>query len=227
MNRNHLLASAIASVLAAGSSVRAVPVNGFYVDDSRLDNPPSQALNHELGEQGFFPINESLQITVSPVTIYAVPDDGLPNDWAIFITNVSGQTWIDLFFVADLGLSIGNADGTFYDTAPLPGSTIDAFRIDGTVTPGVNNNLQFESGVVDEILSPGESWRFLVTNYFDPGGTNPMPMFRDPGKFANTEPYVVPTISTASILANLVPEPGAVSLLVTGAGLCLLRRRRD
>lgn len=57
------------------------------------------------------------------------------------IINVSGQAWQDLFFVADLRLSIGNADGSAHDTAPLPGAIIDAFRIDGTVTLGLNDNL--------------------------------------------------------------------------------------
>lgn len=226
MNRNHLLASAVASVLAAGSSALAVPVNGFYVDDARLDNPPNQSLSHELGEVNFFPINEALQIFVSPTTTYIVPDDGIANDWVVQIINISGIPWQDLFFVADLGLSIGNADGSAYDTAPLPGAIIDAFRIDGTVTPGVNNNLLNESGVVDEILSPGESWRFLVTNYFDPAGTSPQPVFRIPGAFANTEPFPNSIGSTANILANPVPEPGAFVALALGAGLGLLRRRR-
>jgi hypothetical protein len=231
MNRNHVLVSAVASVLAAGSTAIAVPVNGFYVDDARLDNPPNQALSHELGEHHpptfYFPINEGLEITVNPSPIYIVPDDGIQNDWIVRILNISGQAWTDLFFVADLGLSIGNADGSVYDTVPLPGTIVDAFRIDGTVTPGVNNNLLSESMVADEILSPMEVWQFAVTNYADPAGTSPPPLFRAPGMFANTEPFgTAPNGSTASILANPIPEPGAVAVAALGAGLTLLRRRR-
>lgn len=231
MNRKHInrivTVAAVTAAATLASQALAVPVNGFYVEDQRCDPVPSQSLSHELGEVQFFPINESLQIFVSPTTNYiCVPDDGIQNDWTVQIINVSGQAWTNLFFVADLGLSIGNADGTAYDTAPLPGAIVDAFRIDGTVTvTGMNDNLLGESGVVDEILSPGESWRFVVTNYFDPAGSAPPPLFRVPGVFANTEPFMgAASIGTANILANPIPEPTTVGLF-TAAGIALLLRR--
>lgn len=79
--------------------------------------------------------------------------------------------------------------------------------------------------MVDETLSPGESWRFLATNYLDPAGTSPPPVFRLPGQFANTAPCVVPYIGTENILAYPVPEPGVLAL-VAFAGLGLRPRRR-
>lgn len=233
MNRKHMnnivTATAIVAVAGLTTVASAVPVNGFYVEDQRCDPVPSQALTHELGQVQFFPIDEALEIAFAPTTNYiCVPDDGIANDWVVQIRNVSGQAWNNLFFVADLGLSIGNADGTAYDTTPLPGAIVDAFRIDGTVTvTGMNDNLLGESGTVDEILSPGESWRFVITNYFDPAGTAPPPLFRHPGKFANTEPFLgAAAFSTASILANPVPEPGMVGLLAAAAAALLMRRPR-
>lgn len=229
MKTNTLSIFALTAISAAiATTASAVPVNGFYVEDGRCDPVPNQSLSHELGEATFFPINESLQIFVAPVTTYVcVPDDGIQNDWGIQIVNVSGQAWNNLFFVADLGLSIGNADGTVYDTAPTPGVVVDAFRIDGTVTiTGMNDNLQNESGTVDEILAPGESWRFLVTNYTSTVGVNPPPLFRAPGVFANTEPFMTPWISTASILATPVPEPSLVHGLVAVGSALLMRRPR-
>jgi hypothetical protein len=232
MNRKNFstLIAGAAIAAAAGVAVQkagAVPVTGVYTDDSRLDNIPNQTLSHELGEVNFFPANEALTINVSASTTYIVPDDGFLNDWTVdILNNVSGIAWTNLFFVADLGLTIGNADGTVIDVVNAPGVAVDAFKIDGTVTvTGLNDNLQGESGVVDEILSPGESWRFTVTNYHDPNfGTLPNPLFRNPGVFAGSEPYVVPAISTANILAIPVPEPTSLAMVLL-AGVMLLRRR--
>jgi hypothetical protein len=166
----------------AAKITHAVPITGVYNEDPRCDIVPSQTLTHELGEQQFFPVNESIAVQVSHATFtVCVPDDGIANDWIIQMTNTSGVAWQNLFFVADLGLTIGNADGNMIDVVGAPGVVTDAFRIDGTVTPGVNNNLLGESGAVDEIFSPGETWRFTVSNYFDPAGTAPAPMFRNPG----------------------------------------------
>jgi len=231
MNRENV-SKLIASV-ALGAALNfavpnagAVPVTGVYTDDARLDNIPNQTLTHELGEQQFFPPNEAFSVFVSPSVNYIVPDDGFLNDWNVQINNISGIAWTDLFFVADLGLTIGNADGVVIDVVNAPGVVVDAFKIDGTVTAGVNNSLQNESSTVDEIFSPGESWRFTVTNYHDPNfGTIPPVLFRAPGIFAGSEPYVVPAISTANILANPVPEPTSVALIVLAA-VVLTRRRR-
>jgi hypothetical protein len=123
-------------------------------------------------------------------------------------------------------MRIGNADGNMIDIVGAPGVVTDAFRIDGTVTPGINNNLLFESGAVDEIFSPGETWRFNVSNFAGPGGISPPPILNTPGKFAGSDPIVVPPINTASILAIPVPEPATTSLILLGAGALLLRRPR-
>ena len=224
-NLSILSLAAVGSLMAAELSY-AVPVTAVYNEDPRCDPIISQTLSHELGEQQFFPINESFNPLVTPATFtVCVPDDNIANDWIVQITNTSGQAWQNLFFVADLGLTIGNADGNMIDPVLAPGVTTDAFRIDGTVTLGANNNLLGESGAVDEIFAPGETWRFNVSNYFDPAGTAPMPVFRIPGKFAGSEPYIIPPFSTASIVATPVPEPSTLFAIVLPAAALLMRRR--
>lgn len=214
-----------AAATIAAQKASAVPVTGVYTDDSRLDNVANQTLSEELGETTFFTANDDFSVFVSPSVNYIVPDDGFLNDWNVQINNLSGIAWTNLFFVADHGLTIGNADGTMVDAVNAPNISEDAFRIDGTVTLGINNNLQNESGTVDEIFSPGESWRFTVTNYHDPiFGTIPPVLFRNPGVFAGSELYMVPPISTANILAIPVPEPSTVGVIGLLA-IELLRRR--
>jgi len=225
--KNLLTMAAAGALLLAAKVSHAVPITGVYAEDQRCDIVPNQTLTHELGEQQFFPINESFSTFVSPATFtVCVPDDGIANDWIVSITNTSGIAWNNLFFVADLGLTIGNADGNMIDVVNAPGVIADAFRIDGTVTAGVNNNLLGESGPIDEIFQPGETWRFNVSNYFDPAGTAPQPIFRIPGKFAGSEPYVVPPFSTASIVATPVPEPSTLIGFALPVAALLMRRGR-
>jgi hypothetical protein len=221
--KNLLSLAAAGAMLVTAKFGYAFPVTAVYVEDQRCDNIPNQTLTHELGEVQFFPMNEAFQVNVSPATFtVCVPDDGIANDWIVDILNVSGIAWQDMFFVADLGLTIGNADGNMIDVVNAPGVTVDAFRIDSL---GVNANLLGESQVADNVFAPGESWRFTVSNYFDAAGTAPPPIFRNLGKFAGSEPYVVPAFSTASIVATPVPEPSTIAAIVLPALALLMRRR--
>ena len=216
-----------AGVGLAAQNAHAVPVSGLYLEDPRCDVVPTHALTHELGEVTAFPINEAFSSLFQPTnTVICVPDDLIQNDWRVEIRNLSGIAWKDLFFVADLGMTVGNSDGSMIDTVNAPGVTSDAFRIDGTVTPGVNSNLYFESITANEIFEPGESWRFLVTNFFDPAGTSPPPTFVTPGLFAGSSPWFVGAPGSASILATpVIPEPNALAALAIIGGALLMRRR--
>jgi hypothetical protein len=220
--------TAVATAMAWASAQNAsgVPVTGVYLEDARCDALPNFTLNHELGNAAFFPINEGITVQVAPVPFtVCVQNDSIQNDWVVDITNVSGIAWTDLYFVADLGMRIGNADGNMIDVVNAPGVVTDAFRIDGTVTGGINNNLMNEiGGVVNEIFEPGETWHFAVSNFQGP--TNPPPIMNTPGVFAGSDPIIVPPINTASILAIPVPEPttiGAIGVLTTAL---LMRRPR-
>jgi hypothetical protein len=219
-----LTLAATSTLLTAVKVTHAVPVTGVYVEDQRCDPIPNQTLSHELGEVGFFPQNEAFLVNVSPATFtVCVPDDGIANDWIVDMINVSGIAWMDLFFVADLGMTIGNADGSVFDAANAPNVLSDAFRIDSF---GINPNLLGESQLADGIFSPGESWRFTVSNFSGPAGTPPFPpIFHTPGKYAGSDPIVIPPTNTASILANPVPEPSAIFAIALPAAALLMRRR--
>jgi hypothetical protein len=218
-----LTLAATTALLAAAKVSYAVPVTAVYIEDQRCDTIPNQTLTHELGEQQFFPINESFAPVVSPATFtVCVQDDGIANDWIVQITNTSGIAWKDMFFVADLGLRVGNADGNMIDAVGQPGVVTDAFRIDSL---GINANLLAESGPADNVFQAGETWRFNVSNFFDPAGLAPQPIFRLPGKFAGSEPYPNAAGSTASIVATPVPEPSTLFAIALPAAALLMRRR--
>lgn len=218
-----LAASVVAAVLmtlVAVPSAVAVPVQGQFLNDpTRCDNVPDIELTHELGTAPLFPIDELIFADAKLTTqVVCVPDDGVANDWEIRLINLSPNYWRDVHFVVDEAFAVGNADGSAQDVL-TPGFT-DAFRIDGTVTvTGMNDNLIAESGTVDEILEPGEAWTFLVTNFLAPGP----PVFDSLG-FSWSSPSGPP--STASILANLVPEPTSAGLLGIAALWACRRRRR-
>lgn len=221
--------STVIAVLLLGlyaGSVLAVPVKAHYIDGPACDSYGAQDLTHEIGDAAVFPIDEALLVTVNqstdPAHFTCVGDDGISNEWRVRITNISTVDYKDLFFVVDAGVTVGNADGLIEDVA-FPGFT-DAFRIDGTVTLGVNNPLVSESGLVDEILQSGETWEFLVTN-FGSFAALPPPFFDSPGGFAFSSAGGPP--SNASIVANLVPEPASLGLLVVGAALMGLRTRSN
>jgi hypothetical protein len=215
------------ALVGSARTASAVPVLGRYHEDPRCDVIANQQLTHELGVAAVFPINEAFLVNLinSPGTAVCVPDDGLPNDWHVLITNVSGQSWTNLFFVADLGVKVGNADGSMEDLPGAPGILTDAFRIDGTVTiTGMNDNLVAESGPINEVFEPGETWTFNLTNFVDAfGGASP-PTFITPGKFAGSSPPAVGSQGNASILAVPVPEPATTSVIVLSAAALLMRR---
>lgn len=229
-NNHHnkvLAAAALAaiSMLTASRTSQGVPVNGLYTEDPRCDAIPTQTLTHELGRVPFFPLNEAIDVNVVPAqTTVCVPDDGIANDWIVQMTNISGVAWKNLFFVANQGMTIGNADGSMIDLIGAPGVTTDAFRIDGTVTAGINNNLLGESINPDEIFQPGEIWRFNVSNFMGVNGGVLPPMFTTPAKFAGSAP--VTSTDTASILAIPVPEPTTIGAIGMIAAALLMRRPR-
>lgn len=199
----------------------AVPVAGVFIEDSRGDVLTDQFLPQELGDEEFFPASSGLHYHDHRYGFtVGVPDDGVANDWTVHIENETGQAWKSLFFVADLGVSIGNADGRVQDLLGAPGVLRDAFRIDAL---GANANLLFESISTDGVFQPGEEWEFAVSN-FNTGLNSLAPSLISPGVFAGSSPFGGIGGSNASILATPVPEPATAGLMGLLAGGLLLRR---
>ncbi len=210
---------AAAALLVWSQTASAYPVQAqFTGDPAGCDLVPTTPLTHELGEAAAgFPINEQIVASALPTNTTVCGDDGIANDWEVRMVNLSGVSYKDVFFVVDDPYGVGNWDG--YVTDLTSGAATRSLRIDGTLTiTGSNDNLQAESGLADEIFDPGEQWSFLVTNFMAPGA----PRFDSIGFGAGSAggPF-----STASILANIVPEPTALALLALG-GVAMLRRTR-
>jgi hypothetical protein len=209
--------------LSAAVAANANPVAGQFVNDSRGDAIDDLQLTREIGDAQLFPIGDAIiyhdHRATSPV---GVPDDGIANDWTVHMTNMSSQSFTNLFFVADFGAAIGNADGIVIDTIGAPGIGTDAFRIDAI---GINANLLSESIAPDGIFQPGEEWEFAVTN-FNTGANSFPPALVSPGVFSGSSPMQTFGGTNASILGVTVPEPSTLSIFAVMALTSLRRRRR-
>src|SRR3954453_9686818 len=220
---NLLIAAAASATIVPLTAMHAgaAGVNGHYVDDPRCDVLPDQQLTRELGDVAMFPASDAIAYHDHRLTgAVGVPDDGIANDWTVHMTNLSGQAWKNVFFVADAGATIGNADGRVDDLLGAPGVMSDAFRIDAF---GVNANLLSESISADGIFQPGEDWEFAVTN-FGTGPNSIPPTLVTPGIFSGSSP-LGSTQGNASILGVPVPEPTTVTGIAFIAMTYLARRR--
>lgn len=210
---------AFVALLGISNLSQAVPISGQYNDLPGCDNHGIVGFDEEIGDVAVFPTDEAIFFDAMQTTdLYCVTDDGIPNDWEIRMVNLSPNSFIDVFFVADEGSTIGNRDGQIQDLSVVGSGSTDAFKIDDV---GLNAPLIGDDG--DLIFEPGESWTFYVTNFFTPGGILP-PIVSSPGAFAGTS---FDPMSNASIVANLynVPEPASCLLMAAGLACTALRRR--
>jgi len=219
MTRHALIALA-GSTLAASAAL-ANPVDGVYQDLATCDDHGTLEAYEELGNGTLFPMDEFIEASASIIDISActVTDDATVANALVTMTNLSGQDWTDLFYVADPETRISNVDGiATTDVVPNAASIFtEAFRID---REGSNRPLLAESGAADGIFSAGETWEFIIqdfSNLLGLGAADFTSLDFSGGSSTN--------FSTGSIVAFQVPAPGAGALFGL-AGLAAARRRR-
>jgi hypothetical protein len=201
-----------------------VPGTYAFVDDPRCD-PHTITLTHELGIKPPFPADEAIAAgatpTQMPITCPLILNDPLIPDYIVTITNLTTIKWTDLFFVADKGVSVGNADGTINEG--------DAFKIDTGLGAGINTPLLSESLAADLIFEPAETWTFIVIDFASTLG----PVFPTFGSIAVGKDSTGVPDSWASIVAIPVDEPrlpigstGTLIALGLAAGAFARRRKK-
>ncbi len=208
------------AIFTVAGFASANPVNGIYFDTPGCDTNGNRQAREELGTI-IFPSDELISSSSSQTTLASCATDnpGMPN-YLVSITNLSGQEWVDLFYVADVGTGISNFDGEAASAA-APGMFEEAFRIDSV---GVNRPLVFESMTFDGVFEVGETWQFILQDFTSAFGGAPDDFSSLDFAGASTGIPGV-TDSTGSIVQFLVPAPGSMSLLAMG-GLLAVRRRR-
>lgn len=213
------LATIVSATALFAAPALAFPVNGTYFDDpTNCDNHGSRLITDEIGTGVLFPTTCSIlaswaftQVTACPLT----DNTSIPNV-EIRIVNTSGRSWTDLFYVGNVETSFSNYDGFGVSTTSPAGALGLAVKLDHV---GGNTPLILESGVVDGIFSPFETWVFVLQDWTNGVGFAP-DMF-DSLDFAGFS-----MISSGSIVATIVPTPGALASLAAG-GLIAIRRRRS
>ncbi len=212
-------------VLLAGACAApalAFPVDGYYQDGPACDNHGELLAYDELGNAPLFPSDEliSSAATITDMSACAITDDAMMPNALVVMTNLSGQDWTDLFYVADPETRFSNVDG-FATTDPVPtaGSVFtEAFRIDAV---GGNRPLVFESMTADGVFEAGETWQFIVQDFGNLSGFGPSDFSSLDFSGGSTTNF-----SAASIVAfQPIPAPGAAALFGL-AGLTAARRRR-
>ncbi len=216
----------ITSILLAllvffNSTAQAIPTYTQWEDIGNQDPLRTPMMVHELGVNPSgaapFPQSELISAYYYPDVDYTPcsqnPDNpNLPNP-VVGITNLTGISWTSVWYVAD-----------FYSGAIPPMSNDDgwvnggrAFKIDSV---GLNTPLIYESITFNGIFEPGETWEFVIQDYFNMYGLAPS-AFSSAGV-----PSFPDQLSSGSIIA--IPVPGAFLLSSLGAGLVgYLRKRRS
>ena len=200
-------------LLAMAAPALAVPLTVAFQDMPQCDplvplSPFQQP--HELGVAPAFSLFPGELISASDVitaTSACPAFDTAALNLEVSITNLTGLTWTDLWYVHDGGTLLSNIDGKI--------NGMDAFRIDAV---GVNTPLQSESLTSNGRFEPNETWKFVIDDYFNPAGLAASALAS----------IGVPSgggLSSGSIVA--VAEPGTLMLLGIGLAVLSLAGRRQ
>jgi hypothetical protein len=208
-----LVSLALLAALALAVPAQAIPLDVAVTPAPGCDSIPPPGFVDELGNPPAFPPDEAIASTFQFTEQPACPptNTAAPNV-QLSITNLTAIHFTDLWYVSDPETSLSNADAYLVNGE-------EAFKIDRV---GINVPLLSESLSADQIFQPGETWVFVIDDYFNALGlpASALASAGRVGALSGGDPT-----SSGSIIA--IPEPGTLLLGSLGlAGLALLARRR-
>jgi hypothetical protein len=194
------------------SPVWAMPVTVTHVDIPNCCDFLSVPTNLDEVGINIFPPNETITSSDQLATTIACPSQANPATVAtqVSITNQTGRSYTNLWYVADPETTLTNVDGLVNNE--------HAFKID---TAGINVPLIFESTNINGVFEPGETWDFLIDGYFNTFGL-PASAFMSIGVGTFS---VGDQKSSGSIIGTPVPEPTSCMLVACSLTGFLFRRR--
>lgn len=218
MTRIHaLLGATLIATLACSASASPVQIQSQDLPLACDVLAPLPAVMDELGTTAVFPADEfitAVATTVMPDACATSSSPAIPNA-LLSITNNTTISFVDLHYVADPGTGFTNFDGTI--------NTFEAVKLD---TVGVNRPLVSEvGGSTALVFEPGETWNVILDDWGNGSGLTAadlgsigVPSFPIPG---------APDLSSGSIVANILPEPGTFALIGLGVAAIFRRTRTN
>jgi hypothetical protein len=201
----------LAGGLLLGGPAAGVPVTVAHSDLASCDFLAVPSAVDELGDPSLFPPDELILSVDTTTMTSACPSTDTPAVNALITTtNMTAFDFVEVWYVADPETVLTNADGIVNGEL--------AFRID---LVGLNTPLIFESMTPDGVFEAGETWDFIIDDYFNTLGIGADAFF-SPGGVGGGSPGGP---SSGSIIA-IIPEPSTVLLLASGLAVLALRRRR-
>ena len=212
--RTHiLLATIVMAILACQATASPVSVTSQDLPNQCDPLAPVPAVMDELGTTAVFPLDERISATftfVNPDVCATSSSPAVPNA-ELRITNLTTISFTDLHYVTDADTGFTNFDGVI--------NGFEAVRLDNV---GVNQPLITEFGGSQPLVfEPGEVWVVVLDDWGNGSGLTPA----DLGSIG-VPSGPAPDLSSGSIVAIPIPEPGSMALAALGLSLLAVLPRR-